>query len=66
MTAVQILASLGFVGSSVVNEAKVKGRTLVCCKVWTAKGWAYEKFDKTKLEDEITAWSRTVQPGVWK
>lgn len=61
MTAAQLLASLGFVGSTVVNEAKGK----VCCKVWTAKGWAYEKFDKTKLEDEITAWSRTVQPGTW-
>lgn len=61
MTAVQILASLGFVGSSVVND--IKGRVTV--KAWTAKGWAYEKFDKTRLEDEITAWARTVEPGTW-
>lgn len=61
MTAVQILASLGFVGSSVVNDAKGK----VTIKAWTKRGWAYEKFDKTKLEDEITAWSRGKEPGTW-
>lgn len=60
MNAAQILASLGFAGSSVVSDAKGK----VCVKVWTTKGWAYERFEKNlKLEDNLTAWSRTVQPG---
>lgn len=61
MNAAQLLASLGFIGSSVVSEAK--GKTLV--KVWTAKGWAYERFETARLEDEITAWTRTVEPGTW-
>lgn len=62
MNAAQILANLGFVGSSVVNEAKGK----VCVKVWTTKGWVYERFEKNNvLEDSLTAWARTVEPGVW-
>ena len=62
MNAVQILTSLGFTGSSVVND--VKGKVTV--KVWTTIGWCYEKFDKTRLEDEITAWARKREPGVWR
>lgn len=61
MTAVQILASLGFPSSSVVSDAKGK----VCVKVWTTIGWCYEKFSKDKLEDEITAWARKREPGTW-
>lgn len=62
MNAVQILADLGFAGASVVSTDS-KGR--VCLKVWTAKGWAYERFEPVRLEEEITAWSRTVEPGIW-
>lgn len=61
MNAVQILTSLGFTGSSVVNDSKGK----VCVKIWTSRGWSYEKFDKAKLEDEITAWARGKEPGTW-
>ena len=60
MTAVQILASLGFVGSSAQD---VRGK--VVAKVWTSKGWTYQRFDPKKLDAEITAWSRTVEPGTW-
>ena len=58
MNASQILAGLGFTGSSVVHNDDKR----VCVKVWTSKGWAYEKFEKAQLEQEITDWSRTVEP----
>lgn len=57
MNAVQILASLGFTATA----QTVNGKVLV--KVWTSKGWAYERFDPKRLEDEITAWARGKEPG---
>ena len=59
MSAVQILASLGFTGSSVVSEAK--GKTLL--KIWTSKGWCYERVPTKNIEDEITTLARRLEPG---
>lgn len=61
MTVAQLLASFGFVGSTVSRDAK--GKTLV--KVWTNKGWHYAKLPGKDFEKEVTDLSRQVTPGVW-
>lgn len=59
MTILESLMGLGFKEASVVNEQK---DTLVV-RVWTTKGWAYERFDKAGSADAVTAWAKGKEPG---
>jgi hypothetical protein len=53
-----ILAELGF-SASVVSEQK----TTQVVRVWTDKGWAYERFSKTVSADDVLAWAKDKAPG---
>lgn len=53
-----ILAELGFT-ATVASEQK----TTLVIRVWTDKGWAYERFSKTVSSDDVLAWARDKVPG---
>jgi hypothetical protein len=55
-----ILAGLGFADASVVSQ---RSNTLVV-RVWTDKGWAYERFNKDASADDVAAWAKDKVPGI--
>lgn len=58
MSAVEILAGLGFEQAQQTGEAR--GKTIV--RIRTSKGWVYEKFDSAGLEQSIARWAGGHQP----
>ena len=58
MTAVQILASIGFADATELSQRH--GETLV--RVRTSNGWVYERFRAAELQADIEKWAAGRSP----
>lgn len=54
----ETLEALGFY-ASIVSEQKNR----IVVRVWTTKGWAYERFDRDATAETVTAWAKDKEPG---
>lgn len=59
MTILESLIGLGFKEASVVNEQK---DTLVV-RVWTDKGWAYQRWAASVSAETVALWAKDKVPG---
>lgn len=53
-----ILTELGFEASTVGEQANK-----IVVKVWTSKGWVYERFSSDVSSDDVAAWAKDKVPG---